>query len=114
MKEKEQKVILPELSCIKKTLTEWAAYYPRITKIYLFGSYVKRDKPAINDIDIAIELSYKNSDTPFNYWCSEGNRMEKQLSRLLKYEVGLDYYAGDETPIVKKGLEEGNIIVYEK
>jgi len=85
----------------------------RITKVYLFGSYVKKNKPIPNDIDIAIEISHHENDTASGFWCGEGSKMEQELSNLLDYQVDLEWFDGDRTPRIKKGLDEGHIVLYE-
>ncbi len=105
---------LPGIETIRSKISEWAAYYPRITKVYLFGSYVNRNKPVINDIDIAIEISEDENDTSFGYYCGESSKMEEQLSKLLNYKVQLEWSDGDRTKIIKKGLKEACILIYEK
>lgn len=107
-------MILPDIETIKKIIKEWVENYPRIVKVYLFGSYVKKNKPVPSDIDIAIEISEDESDTAFGLWCSEGSKMEKDLSSILSYPVDLEWFDKQETPTVRKGLEESNILIYEK
>lgn len=106
--------MIPEVDVVRKKLSEWAIHHPRITKIYLFGSYITRRSEHPSDIDIAIELENKQGDTAHGYWCSEGRKLEKQLTELLNYKVDLEWHDVEETPIVKKGIEAGSIIVYEK
>lgn len=105
---------LPDIGTIKKIIKEWAENHPRITKVHVFGSYVKKNKPVIEDIDIAIEISYNENDTPHGYWCGEASEMKEQLSKLLNYKVDLEWSDGERTKIIKKGLEEGSVLIYEK
>lgn len=104
----------PDIGIVKKIINEWVSSYPRITKIYLFGSYVKKNKLIINDIDIAIEISHNESDTASGFWCFEGNKMGEQLTRLLNYKVDLEWVDENKTPTIKKGLEAGNLLIYER
>jgi predicted nucleotidyltransferase len=104
----------PDIVKVKKIINEWVSCNPRITKVYLFGSYVKKNKPIPNDIDIAIEISHNENDTAHGFWCGEGSKMEKQLSILLDYEVDLEWFNGNRTPRIKKGLDEGQIVLYEQ
>ncbi len=104
----------PDIVKVKKIISEWISCNPRITKVCLFGSYVKKNKPIPDDIDIAIEISHKENDTAPGFWCSEGSKMEKELSSLLDYKVDLEWFNGDRTPTIKKGLGEGQIVLYEQ
>ena len=104
----------PDIKKIKRIINEWVTYYPCITKVYLFGSYVKKNKSVISDIDIAVEISQKDDDATV-FWCREGNRMEKQLSHFLDYKVQLELLDENEKPtIIEKGLDEGNILIYKR
>jgi len=107
-------VTIPGIAKVRKVINEWVAYYPRIIKVCLFGSYVKRDKPVVGDIDIAMEISHKEGDTVFGFWCSEKDRMEKQLTHFLNYKADLHRSDGERTPTIKKGLDEGSILIYER
>jgi len=40
--------------------------------------------------------------------------MEEELSYFLNYKIGLEWVNEEGTPTVKKGLEEGSILIYEK
>jgi predicted nucleotidyltransferase len=102
----------PDIETIKKIIYGFVTDYPRITKAYLYGSYVKKDKSIINDIDIAIEISSNKNDTAFGFWCANGRIMQEQLGFLLNYKVHLEWFDLDETPTVRKGLEEGNILLW--
>ncbi len=110
----KQTIVLPDIGKIKRIISEWVSCNHRIIKVYLFGSYVKKNKPIPNDIDIAIEISHNENDTAFGFWCGEGSKMEKQLSMLLDYQVDLEWFDGDRTPRIKKGLDEGQIVLYEQ
>jgi len=107
-----QQVTPPHIKKIKEIIEEWLKHNPRITKVYLFGSYVKKNKPSISDIDVAIEISGKTMDTAFGFWCSQADRMRKELNNLLNYKVDLWRFAGEETLTIKKGLDEGSILIY--
>lgn len=104
---------IPNLDDVKSALNKWAGLNLRITKIYLFGSYITKTKHPPSDIDIAIEISNKENDTTLGFWCSEGSKLEQELCSLLNYKVDLEWFDAQETPIVKKGLEAGNIVVYQ-
>lgn len=106
-------MVLPNIEKIRKIIKDWVSYYPRITKVYLFGSYVKKNKPIPNDIDIAIEISHNENDTALGFWCGEAGKMKEELSNLLDYQVDLWHFDGDRTPTIKKGLDEGHIVLYE-
>ncbi|MDD5546876.1 MAG: nucleotidyltransferase domain-containing protein [Candidatus Omnitrophica bacterium] len=105
---------IPDIDSVKKILLEWVTRHPRITRIYLFGSYAAGRIGCPSDIDIAIEIEDKEGDTAFGYWCSQGSKLQGQLTELLNYQVDLEWYDAEETPTVKKGLDVGNIVIYEK
>lgn len=104
---------IPNIEKIKKAIKKWIADNPRLTKVYLFGSYVKKNKIIPRDIDIAIEISDKEWDTASGFWCSEADNLKKQLSQILNYNVDVCWFNGDRSPIVKKGLTEGSMVMYE-
>lgn len=112
--EKLDRKTVPILEDVKAKLISWAENNHRITKVYLFGSYITKVKNPPRDIDIAIKISSKDNDTAHGFWCSEARKMEQELSRLLSYEVDLEWFDGNRTVVIQKGLEVGNIIVYEK
>ncbi len=110
----ETSIKIPEFHTVKSVLRKWVLCYPRITKIYLYGSYITKSKNPPDDIDIAIEIDSLDNDTALGYWCSEGSKMEQQLEALIKYNVDLEWFDAQETPTVRRGLEAGCITIYER
>ena len=104
---------IPDLESVKSILIKWAQINPRVAKIYLFGSYVTKTKIPPSDIDVAVEISNKDNDAAFGFWCHEGDRMERELSSLLGYKVDLEWLDETRTPTIKKGLKAGSVIIYE-
>jgi predicted nucleotidyltransferase len=105
---------LPDIETIKMFINDWAADYPRITKVSLYGSYVKKDKPTVDDIDIAIGISDDKSETAVVFMCDNRSSMQTQLCKGLNYKVHLEWFDGEETQTVKKGLEEAEIVVFNR
>jgi predicted nucleotidyltransferase len=105
---------IPDITKLTAIIFEWASRLPRISKVYLYGSYVKRNKPVINDIDIAIEIVSEPDDCALALWCSEGEKMSAELNRLVSYKVHLEWFDAQATPVVRKGIEDGHVVVYER
>ena len=100
----------------QERVRKWAAQQPFLRKVYFFGSRVAGNHSGSSDLDIAIEFdpigNYRNCDTT---WICEGDQWAKELQELLPWRVQLEYHdpAGS-TPTVSRGLEERNIVVYER
>ncbi len=105
---------IPDIEIVKSALVKWARVNQRVVKIYLFGSYVTKAKHIPSDIDVAIEISNLDNDTVLGFWCSEGDKMEQELSNILNYKIDLEWFDEKETPTVRKGLDAGNIVVYKR
>jgi len=105
---------VPEVEDVKRILREWVSHYPRINRIYLFGSYVTEDNKIPSDIDIAITIDGTSNDTALSYWCIEGEKLQNQLKNFFGYKVHLEWFDARETPTVKQGLDKGCIMVYER
>lgn len=105
---------IPDIKKIKEAISEWIIRNPRVTKVHLFGSYIKRNKIIPKDIDIAIEISEEENDTANGFWCGESKKMEKELSEIINYKIHLEWFNGDQTLTIKKGLGEGSVVIYER
>lgn len=98
---------------IKNILCEWVKDKPFIKKVYIYGSYVMGCNHP-NDIDVAIEICC-GLETPLTTWVCEQKKLSEDLhGRSNKYKFHLELYEPNITPTVKKGLEQGNILVYSR
>ncbi|MDE2009137.1 MAG: hypothetical protein KGJ09_03565 [Candidatus Omnitrophica bacterium] len=103
---------IPDLDTVRGKIQDWGIKNPRIIRAYLYGSFLTKKKSSPGDIDIAIEISSQKNDTASGFWCGEGKKMEEELSILLAYKVDLEWL-NDRSHIVKKGLADGSLLIYE-
>lgn len=95
----------------------WGATKPLIKRIHVFGSRIRGDHKPESDIDIAIELDpaeCRPGESWYTIWTFKTKGWMDELQDLMPYEVDLDGYNGENTPTIRKGLQEASVIVYEK
>lgn len=100
----------------QERVRKWAAQRPFVRKVYFFGSRVTGKQSSSSDLDIAIEFdpisNDRNCDTT---WICEGQQWAEELQERLPWRVQLEYHdPNGSTPTVSRGLEAGNIVVYER
>ncbi|GAB2843217.1 hypothetical protein GCM10027277_08250 [Pseudoduganella ginsengisoli] len=94
----------------------WAREEPLVRKVHLFGSRVKGTETKNSDLDVAVEIERKVSDScEYTTFAFEGSGLRSRLQRMLPFEVQLEWYGGPhETPTVHSGLMEASILVFDR
>ena len=95
-------------------VAEWAADYPFIGKVWLFGSRVRGNAHAQSDLDVAVVLR-KVLDKAGMVACPlDDDIMSMALQAMLPMAVDLQWYLGpSDTPILHTALNECSLVVYE-
>ncbi|GBE32929.1 nucleotidyltransferase domain protein [bacterium BMS3Bbin05] len=95
-----------DIESIKNIVAQWADSEPLVTKAYIFGSRAIGDYRKDSDLDVAIEIEMEPGDeSKLATWLCEKQGLEESLSRLIPYDLQLEYLNGDETPNVLSGVE---------
>lgn len=98
-------------------LRQWAEANPYISKLWIFGSYAKGNAKDDSDLDIAVEIIIpavrRDNENVLAVYISEKDTWKKELQKLLSFEkVQIEYLDAKETPTVKNGVQEANILAY--
>lgn len=103
-----------KVELLKEIIKKWAESEPLIKEVYIFGSRARNDYRENSDIDIAVKIEKRpNDDSPLATWFYEGNNLKNRLSKLLPYELQLEYL-DNKTKTVLSGIKESSILVYKK
>jgi predicted nucleotidyltransferase len=78
-----------------------------IHKAYLFGSLVRKENTATSDIDVLVELDYKNGANYFVFY-----DMQMELSKLLKSKVDL-ISANGLSPYIRPIIDSEKVLIYD-
>jgi predicted nucleotidyltransferase len=95
---------------------QWAAQWPQINRVFLFGSYVKRSKPAPSDLDMAIELTeecWAGGDL-FSFWFFVKSELTESVSQRISARPDVQLYDPLMMPNVAGYVAEHGVLVYEK
>lgn len=87
---------------LKKSASKLREENPLITKVFLFGSFVKGNYTPDSDVDILIII--KQIDTPF----LKRAELFRDFFRNIPFELNLLIYSVDE---MKKMIEEKNLFI---
>lgn len=102
------------MELLKEIIKKWAESEPLIKEVYIFGSRARNDYRENSDIDIAVKIEKRpNDDSPLATWFYEGNNLKNRLSKLLPYELQLEYL-DNKTKTVLSGIKESSILVYKR
>jgi len=104
---------IPDEKFVRDNICAWAKENSRITKAYLYGSFLTRTTWPPNDIDVAVEINDITDETGYTYWLCEGDVLQKELSQQIKYTVHVEYFS-KKTPTIKQGIEAGSEIIYQR
>ena len=87
-------------------------------RLWVFGSRSREDFGPDSDIDIAIELDlqYGGFDETGGMvtWAFETDGWEEELEELLRMDVDLQQYRGEDTPTIHSALKESSCLIYAK
>ena len=95
-------------------VAEWAAEYPVIGKVWLFGSRVRGNAHAMSDLDVAVALREVLDKPGVAASLFDDDIMAWTLRSMLPVELDLQWYLGPtSTPILHTALDDCSLVVYE-
>lgn len=108
-----------DIQSVIPELQQWAAANPYIWKLWIFGSYAKGAATDASDLDIAIEIvippEREGKENALAVYICEKETWQKELQDLLGFgKVQVEQLDLNETPHVRKGVEEANLFVYSR
>lgn len=92
---------------LKDILQKYFSQKP-VNRAYLFGSAARNENKSKSDIDILVELDYKNGADYFVFF-----NMQNQLSELLKTKVDL-ISANGLSAFIKPVIDSEKVLIYER
>lgn len=104
-----------EIDDIVEVVRGWAESQPLILRVWIFGSRVRGTARINSDIDIAVEVLKRPSDSgSFTTFVFERHKLKDTLQFRMTIPVDLQWYGGSiETPIIHAALQKSSILVYE-
>ena len=101
-----------DIENIKNIIKSWAESEALIKSAYIFGSRARNDYKNDSDLDVAVEIHPLNDESSYAAWVFEKKKLKESLSKLIPYQLQLEQYDGDDTPIIKGAIESSSILVY--
>ncbi|WP_175757666.1 nucleotidyltransferase family protein [Burkholderia cepacia] len=92
-------------------IARWAITKPIIRKVFIFGSRARDDFREDSDLDIAIEIDGVNGNA-LATWMFDTKPWHAEISALVPFEIDLEFFDEDETPIIKAAIKRASILVY--
>ncbi|HWC54854.1 MAG TPA: nucleotidyltransferase domain-containing protein [Chitinophagaceae bacterium] len=92
---------------VKDILQKYFSGKP-VQRAYLFGSAARNESSSLSDIDILVELDYKNGADYFVFF-----NMQNQLSELLRKKVDL-VSANGLSALIKPVIDSEKVLIYER
>jgi uncharacterized protein len=104
---------------LRAKLAHWAATKPLVEHAWIFGSRARGQEQPGSDLDIAIELDLSAAQEVDESggsatWMLETGTWETELAALFPYEIDLEQFMGDKTPIISGALKRSSALAYEK
>jgi len=90
-------------------IRSWAERKPEISRLWVYGSRVKKTFRENSDLDIAIELS---PDFEFADFICEKAGWCRGLQTITPFPLDIKLYEDNEGCVCKNGVEEASILVY--
>jgi predicted nucleotidyltransferase len=95
----------------KELLAAWAAGYPRIRRVWLFGSDSRRNAAADTDLDVAIEMEpVPDSEETIAFWIAHAEEWQAELEKRVGSSVDLEWF----DPDVDAPLGEKAVLAYDR
>ncbi|KVN30680.1 hypothetical protein WJ63_07815 [Burkholderia pyrrocinia] len=66
-----------------------------------------------SDLDVAIEIDGVNGNAQAT-WMFDTESWRAEIAGLVPFEVDLQHFDGDETPVIKDAISQSSILVYER
>jgi hypothetical protein len=109
-----------QLEAVAHAIAQWARAYPRIRRVYLYGSRIRganKDGGPDSDLDIAIELDTEDGQEILMYWYDHStiwrNELRALVAAIAPWPVQLEYYHSTNFRKVFAYVNECNVVVYE-
>ena len=99
----------------RPAIAQWAASFPAIRRVWLYGSRVKGTERPDSDLDVAVELDslVLRGNPQFTYWMLESPAMKQTLSALIDVSPHVQLYHATQPEVFSPVAEHG-ILVYDK
>jgi predicted nucleotidyltransferase len=92
-------------------IARWAATKPIIRRVFIFGSRARDDFREDSDLDVAIEIDGVNGNA-LATWMFDTKPWHAEISALVPFEIDLEFFDEDETPIIKTAIERSSVLIY--
>ncbi|WP_175803717.1 nucleotidyltransferase family protein [Burkholderia ambifaria] len=92
-------------------MARWAATKPIIRRVFIFGSRARDDFREDSDLDVAIEIDGVNGNA-LATWLFDTKPWHAEISALTPFEIDLEFFDEDETPIITAAIKRSSILVY--
>ncbi|KDR25416.1 nucleotidyltransferase family protein [Caballeronia zhejiangensis] len=99
---------------VVQALSEWSEGNPLVRRAYVFGSRARGDFTDKSDLDVALEIDPADGETAFTTWMFESPTWLRELQARLPYRLDLWQLDGDDTPVIKLGIERSSVMVYQR
>ena len=98
------------------TVQAWAQQRPAISRVFLYGSYVKRSKPTPDDLDVAVEFTEAAwaGDDLYTYWFHSKTELKESLADKIDVPLDLQLYDPLLAPNVASYVADHGVLVYER
>lgn len=99
---------------LTSAVRDWAASEPMIRRAYIFGSRARGDDHDDSDLDVAVELNKAAGDeNVLATWIFEQDGLQEHLANRLDCKVDLQLLDGEDTPVVRGGVDDAGVLIYE-
>lgn len=102
------------LSTVADAVGRWALGKQFIKAVYFFGSRVRGDNHVNSDLDIAVELVFRDPDTALGHWTAHNESWKSEIESMLPWKIDFEWYHSSATKIIQQGIDRSSIHVYEK
>jgi len=96
---------------IKSKIHSWVQNHPEINEVRIFGSRAKGTHKPNSDLDIIVTVNEKDVTT---YAAFERENLQASLQKHFLYEIDLWVYDKYKDKILKKAIDDCNILIYKK
>ncbi len=99
-----------------KRIKKWAESEPLVISAHIFGSRARSDHKPNSDLDVAVKIAKRKGDENIlATWIFEKKELLNRISKEIpEYKIDLQWLEDGEESIVKNGVEESGIHIYEK
>ena len=98
------------------SISEWAARYPRIRRVVLFGSLARGDGHQHSDHDFAFDIEPRNRSTPREHFRGWGSEWREELEAIVGTSVSVELIESDPEPVdldLQASIARDGVVIYE-